>query len=54
MGICASDRGEHTEYSMDPDDVSEKCRSKENENREGHEKHRWAVLYRTRVASNPE
>jgi len=54
MGVCASDGGEHTEYSMDPNGVSEKCRSKENENRECHEKHRWAVLYRTRVASHPE
>jgi len=39
---------------MDPDDVSEKCGSKENENGEGHEKHRWAVLDRARVASDPE
>lgn len=55
MGICTSNgRGEHTEYGMNPDDVGEKCGSKENENGEGHEKHRWAVLDRARVASDPE
>ena len=39
---------------MDPDDISEKCRSKQNENRESHEKHRWAVLDRARLVTDPE
>ena len=54
MGIYASNGGEYTEYGMDSDDVSEKGRPKQNENRERHEKHRWAILNRARVASDPE